>query len=62
MFILFCALGAVAAGKDRGAGGILRGAADKPALALAAPIAAAVTGILTSAIMAATWKISPRRE
>ena len=38
------------------------GWAATAALALAAPIAAAVTGILTSAIMAATWKISPRRE
>ena len=32
------------------------------ALALAVPIAAIVTGLMTLAILAATWKISPRRQ
>jgi ABC-2 type transport system permease protein len=37
------------------------GWAATAALALAAPIAAAISGALTLAIMAAAWKISPRR-
>jgi ABC-2 type transport system permease protein len=32
------------------------------ALALAIPIAALITGLVTAGILAATWKISPRRE
>ncbi len=32
------------------------------ALALSIPIAAIITGLITSGILAATWKISPRRE
>ena len=32
------------------------------ALALAVPIVALVTGLMTAGILAATWKISPRRE
>ena len=32
------------------------------ALALAAPLPAAISALLTAAIMAATWKISPRRD
>jgi ABC-2 type transport system permease protein len=32
------------------------------ALALAVPIAAIITGLMTLAILAATWKISPRRQ
>jgi ABC-2 type transport system permease protein len=31
-------------------------------LALAVPIAALITGLITAAILAATWKISPRRQ
>jgi hypothetical protein len=31
-------------------------------MALAAPLAAAISGVLTAAIMAATWKVSPRRD
>jgi len=31
------------------------------ALALAVPVAALITGVITAAILAATWKISPRR-
>jgi ABC-2 type transport system permease protein len=31
-------------------------------LALAVPIAAIMTGLMTVAILAATWKISPRRQ
>ena len=31
-------------------------------LALAIPIAAVITGLMTAGIVAATWKISPRRE
>jgi ABC-2 type transport system permease protein len=38
------------------------GWAATAALLLAAPLASAVSGALTAAIMAATWKISPRRE
>ncbi len=38
------------------------GWAATAALALSIPIAAAITGLITSAILAATWKISPRRE
>jgi ABC-2 type transport system permease protein len=38
------------------------GWAATAALALAAPLAAAISGVLTAAIMAATWKISPRRD
>jgi ABC-2 type transport system permease protein len=38
------------------------GWAATAALALAVPLAAAISGILTAAIMAATWKISPRRD
>jgi ABC-2 type transport system permease protein len=38
------------------------GWAATAALALALPLAALVSGSMTSAIMAATWKISPRRE
>jgi ABC-2 type transport system permease protein len=38
------------------------GWAATAALALAAPLAAAISGILTAAIMAATWKISPQRD
>jgi len=38
------------------------GWAATAALALSIPIAAAITGLMTSAILAATWKISPRRE
>ena len=38
------------------------GWAATAALALAAPPAAAISGVLTAAIMAATWKISPRRD
>jgi ABC-2 type transport system permease protein len=37
------------------------GWAATAALALAVPIAAVISGLMTSAIMAATWKISPRR-
>jgi ABC-2 type transport system permease protein len=38
------------------------GWAATAALALAVPIAAIVTGLMTLAILAATWKISPRRQ
>jgi ABC-2 type transport system permease protein len=38
------------------------GWAATAALALAIPIAALITGLITAAILAATWKISPRRE
>ena len=38
------------------------GWAATAALALAAPLAAAVSGLLTVGIMAVTWKISPRRD
>jgi ABC-2 type transport system permease protein len=38
------------------------GWAASAALALAAPLPAAVSGLLTMAIIAVTWKISPRRE
>ena len=38
------------------------GWAATAALLLAAPLAAAISGALTAAIMAATWKISPRRD
>ena len=38
------------------------GWAATAALALAAPIPAAISGALTAAIMAVTWKISPRRD
>jgi ABC-2 type transport system permease protein len=38
------------------------GWAATAALALAAPAAAAITGLITGGILAATWKISPRRE
>jgi ABC-2 type transport system permease protein len=38
------------------------GWAATAALALAIPIAALVSGLLTAAILATTWKISPRRE
>ena len=37
------------------------GWAATAALLLAIPIAAAITGLMTAAIVAATWKISPRR-
>jgi ABC-2 type transport system permease protein len=38
------------------------GWAATAALALAVPIVALLTGLMTAAILAATWKISPRRE
>ena len=38
------------------------GWAATAALALAIPTAAVVTGLMTSAILAATWKLSPRRD
>ena len=38
------------------------GWAATSALAVTIPVAAAVTGAITAAILAATWKISPRRE
>lgn len=38
------------------------GWAATAALVLAAPLAAAISGVLTAAIMAAAWKISPRRD
>ena len=38
------------------------GWAATSALALAIPIAAVVSGVMTAAILAATWKISPRRD
>jgi ABC-2 type transport system permease protein len=37
------------------------GWAATAALALAIPIGAAVTGLMTAALVAATWKLSPRR-
>jgi ABC-2 type transport system permease protein len=37
------------------------GWAATAALALAIPIAAVITGLMTAGIVAATWKISPRR-
>jgi ABC-2 type transport system permease protein len=38
------------------------GWAATAALALSAPAAAAISGSMTAAILAATWKLSPRRE
>jgi ABC-2 type transport system permease protein len=38
------------------------GWAATAALVLAMPIAAAISGLVTSGILAATWKLSPRRE
>jgi ABC-2 type transport system permease protein len=38
------------------------GWAATAALALAIPIVALITGLMTAGILAATWKISPRRE
>jgi ABC-2 type transport system permease protein len=38
------------------------GWAATAALALAVPVAALITGVITAAILAATWKISPRRQ
>ena len=38
------------------------GWAATAAMALAAPVAAVISGVLTAAVMAATWKISPRRD
>ena len=38
------------------------GWAATAALALAVPIAALISGLMTAGILAATWKISPRRE
>jgi ABC-2 type transport system permease protein len=38
------------------------GWAATSALALAMPIAAVITGAMTLAVLATTWKISPRRE
>jgi ABC-2 type transport system permease protein len=38
------------------------GWAATAAMALAAPVAAVISGVLTAVIMAATWKISPRRD
>ena len=38
------------------------GWAATAALVLAVPIAALVSGLMTTAIVAATWKLSPRRE
>jgi ABC-2 type transport system permease protein len=38
------------------------GWAASAALALAIPVAAVVSGLMTAAMLAATWKISPRRE
>ena len=38
------------------------GWAATAALALAIPLAALVSGLMTAAMLAATWKISPRRE
>jgi len=37
------------------------GWAATSALALSIPLAAVVSGLMTAAILAATWKISPRR-
>lgn len=38
------------------------GWAATAALALAVPAAAAISGLITAAILAATWKVSPRRQ
>jgi ABC-2 type transport system permease protein len=38
------------------------GWAATAALAISIPVAAVITGVMTAAILAATWKISPRRE
>jgi ABC-2 type transport system permease protein len=38
------------------------GWAATTALALSIPVAALVTGLMTTAILAATWKFSPRRD
>jgi ABC-2 type transport system permease protein len=38
------------------------GWAATAALAVSIPIAAVISGVITSAILAATWKISPRRN
>jgi ABC-2 type transport system permease protein len=38
------------------------GWAATAALALSLPVAALVTGMMTAAILAATWKFSPRRD
>ena len=38
------------------------GWAATAALALAIPLAALISGLMTAGILAATWKISPRRE
>jgi ABC-2 type transport system permease protein len=38
------------------------GCAATAALVLSVPIAGLITGVLTAGIIAATWKISPRRE
>jgi len=38
------------------------GWAATAALALAIPVAALISGLMTSGILAATWKISPKRE
>jgi ABC-2 type transport system permease protein len=38
------------------------GWAATSALVLAMPVAALVSGLMTAAILAAAWKISPRRE
>ena len=38
------------------------GWAATAALALSIPVAAVITGLMTAGILAATWKISPRRE
>jgi ABC-2 type transport system permease protein len=38
------------------------GWAATAAIALAAPLAAVISGLLTAGIMAATWKISPKRD
>jgi ABC-2 type transport system permease protein len=38
------------------------GWAATAALALSVPAAAAISGLMTAAILASTWKLSPRRE
>jgi ABC-2 type transport system permease protein len=38
------------------------GWAATAALALALPVAALTTGLMTAGLLAATWKLSPRRE
>jgi ABC-2 type transport system permease protein len=38
------------------------GWAATAALALVMPVAAIVSGLMTAVIVAATWKLSPRRE